>query len=81
MRFSIPNKSGDIMRMQQRVGEDLWGGESRLTLGRVIWALLKGCIRQVCNCSSRLGNLFQMFVKQSHDLIVSKVKFHHTVEG
>lgn len=36
MCFSIPNKSGDIMRMQQRVGENLWRGESMMNLGRVI---------------------------------------------
>lgn len=32
MCFSIPNESGDIMRMQQRVGEDLWGRESAINI-------------------------------------------------
>lgn len=36
MCFCIPNKSSDIMRMQQRVGENLWRGESVMNLGSVI---------------------------------------------
>ena len=32
MHFSIPNKSGDIMRMQQRVSEDPWGRESAINI-------------------------------------------------
>lgn len=42
MRFSIPNKSGDIMRMQQRVSEDLWGRESAINIRSRDLGLLKG---------------------------------------
>jgi hypothetical protein len=37
MRFGISNQSGNVMRVEQSIGEDLWWGKP----GRLLVALLK----------------------------------------